>query len=88
VGRDRSSTKLQAFKPDHDTKILVDETDKFGPKLQIHLRLFLDENEEPLSAKHFDNTEILLQLSLTQAKLLVDGKKKVLQPFKVPVHSL
>jgi hypothetical protein len=43
------------------------------------LKYFLDDNEEPLSAEAFDNTEILLQLPLTTVELDITSTDSVVK---------
>ena len=76
------------YHPDHVEKVLPDKTDADGPKLQLHLKLFLEEAKDPLSPKYFDNLEILLQLGLSYSDITVETKGKIIKPFKVPVHLL
>jgi hypothetical protein len=65
---------------------LTDGDDEDGPKLQVHVKLFLASAEQPLSPQHFENLEVLLQLSLTQISL--QANKTVLLPVSVPVNRI
>jgi len=52
-------------------EILQDKDDPTGPKLQLHMKFFLDSADEPLSSEHFDNTEVLMQVPLSKEELKI-----------------
>ena len=68
VGKQRSIPTQKRDNHADGVDLLPDraDNDPTGPKLQLHMKFFLEGNNEPLSSEHFDHTDVLLQVPLTK----------------------
>jgi len=70
-GRNEAKSILSLHPHAEGVEVLQDKDDPTGPKLQMHMKFFLDKSEEPLSTDHFDHTEILMQVPLSKEELKI-----------------
>lgn len=71
VGKGRNDNIPREHPEAPGIQVLQDSKDPNGPKLQLHMKFFLDSADEPLSSEHFDNTEILMQVPLSKEELKI-----------------